>query len=302
MNKKIKTIVTGGAGFIGSHLVDKLLELGHEVHVVDNLSAESNDEFYFNDDAYYYDADITWAKFPVTIFKKADYVFHLAAESRINPTIKNPVRAVEVNTLGTTKMLQLARENNVKRFIYSSTSAVYGLNCKLPTDENSPIDCLNPYSSSKLGGEEQVKVYSKMFGLDTCIFRYFNVFGERSPTKGQYAPVVGLFLKQLKAKKPLNIVGDGEQRRDFVHVSDIVQANILAMQHSTPINGQVFNIGSGENYSINEIALYISDKIKYSPPREGEARDTMANIGNVSGFLGFNPKINIKDWISDQLK
>lgn len=297
-NLKNKVIVTGGCGFIGSHLVDKLIEKKYDVYVIDDLSAESNEQFYFNESAKYYKFDINDDSIPhKEIFEDAKYVFHLAAESRIGPAIRNPVRATEINAVGTTKMLQYSRLYNVEKFIYSSTSSVYGNLCKLPTDEREPIDCLNPYSATKYSGEQMVEMYTKMYGLKTVIFRYFNVFGERSPTTGPYAPVIGIFLRQKNNKETLTIVGSGEQCRDFVHVYDIANVNILAAESETHEGRNLYNIGTGENISINDIAKLISDDITHIPPRDGEAEHTLANITEAEKHLNYKPSMNVKDWI-----
>lgn len=304
MKIKDKIIVTGACGFIGSHLVDRLVELDYDVYGIDDLSAESNDQFYFNDGATYIKRDINELyEVDYKIFKHARAIFHLAAESRIGPAIKNPLKATTTNVLGTTRLLELAREFKVDKFIYSSTSSVYGNTTRLPTNSNCPIDCLNPYSATKYCGEEMVRMYSKMFGLKTCVFRYFNVFGERSPTKGQYAPVIGLFLKARAESKKIKIVGNGQQRRDFVHVSDVVQANISAidMDPTYPWNGHPLNIGSGENLSINEIAAMISPKIEYIPQRIGEAQNTLADLTLAKTFLSFKPMTDVKTWINKQI-
>lgn len=301
MIQNTKVIVTGGCGFIGSHLVDKLIDLSYDVHVIDDESAESNDVFYYNPKAYYYKIDIADLSvrdnYHNHIFSNASFLFHMAAESRIVPAIKDPVKATTTNVIGTVKVLELARKHQIKRVMYSSTSSVYGLKCELPTTEATPIDCLNPYSSTKLCGEEMVKLYSKMYGVDSCIFRYFNVYGERSPTKGQYAPVVGLFLKQREKNKPLIIFGNGEKRRDFIHVHDVVTANLLAMRHPQAIEGEVFNVGSGKNYSINEIASFISEDIDYEDARIGEAEHTLADIYKIRNKFGFTPIYDVKEWI-----
>lgn len=302
MNKN-KIIVTGACGFIASHLIDALVDLDYEVFGIDDLSAESNERFYYNDKALYSHNDINdLLLINYNIFKECKCIFHLAAESRIGPAIKNPIKAVKTNVLGTTVLLEIARQFGIEKFIYSSTSSVYGLDCELPTAESSSINCLNPYSASKFGGEEMVRMYSKMYGLDTCIFRYFNVFGERSPTKGQYAPVIGIFLKNLKDNKPLQIVGDGEQCRDFVHVQDVVHANLLALHHCKPIMGDVFNVGTGQSYSIYDISTYISNRIEHIPARAGDAQDTLANITKIKKVLGYKPTINVKDWILSKVE
>jgi len=247
----MKCLVTGGAGFIGSHLVDKLINLRHTVIVIDDESAISNSEFYHNDEAVYYKNDICDYKSTRELYDGVDFVFHLAANARIQIGLKNPIRCVEVNTLGTTTVLQCAREAGVRKVIYSSTSSSYGLKNKPPLREDMLEDCLNPYSVSKVSGEKLCKMYTDLFELKTVILRYFNVYGERQPLKGQYAPVIGLFLEQAKREEALTVVGDGEQRRDFTHVSDVVQANVDCMY--TNAYG-IINIGTGRNYSVNQIA------------------------------------------------
>ena len=302
----MKSIVTGGAGFIGSHLVDRLIELGHEVIVIDNESATCHDQFYYNKSASYYKYDIADYDLIRTLFNNVDYVFHLAAESRIQPSIENPLLCVRTNTLGTSVVLQCAREADVKRVMYSSTSSAYGRKNIPPLVETMPEDCLNPYSVAKVAGEKMCKMYSDLFGLETIIFRYFNVYGDREPTKGQYAPVVGLFLRQAKAGQPLTIVGDGEQRRDFTHVDDIVQANLDAMkyvaQEGDEYFGTVFNVGTGINHSINELAALISDNVTFIPPRIGESRFTKASINKINKTFGWNPTKKIENYINDKLK
>jgi len=296
-----KSLVTGGAGFIGSNLVDTLLELGHEVVCVDNESAESNEEFYWNPKAYNVKADIVDYTAMKNCMTGIDYVFHLAAESRIQPAILNPIEAVTKNCVGTCTILQAAREIGVKKVIYSSTSSGYGFN-EPPNNEEQPDDCLNPYSVSKVAGEKLCKMYTNLFGLKTISFRYFNVYGERQPLKGQYAPVIGIFLRQRASDESLTIVGDGEQRRDFTHVSDVVQANILAATKDIDeeFYGTLFNVGNGQNYSINEIADKISDNQVNIPPRIGEARTTLANNNKLKSVLGWEPKVNLMEWIESQ--
>ena len=219
MTNKTLSLVTGAAGFIGSNLVDYLIKQGHQVICVDNESAD-NEKFHWNGTTMNVSGDITDYKFMTNVFNKVDYVFHLAAESRLQPAIQNPINAVHKNCVGTATMLQCAREAGVKRFIYSSTSSGYGNN-PWPNTEDQPDDCLNPYSASKVAGEKFCKMYYKLYGLETVVLRYFNVFGQRSPTRGQYAPVIGIFRRQNEAGEPLTIVGDGSQKRDFVHVEDL---------------------------------------------------------------------------------
>ena len=292
------SLVTGGAGFIGSNLVDYLLKQGHEVICVDNESAECNDKFYWNDKACNIIGDITDYKFIKNLFTEVDYVFHLAAESRLQPAIKNPIEAVYKNCVGTTTILQCAREAGVKRLIYSSTSSGYGFNSS-PNVETQPDDCLNPYSASKVAAEKFCKMYSDLYGLETVVLRYFNVFGERSPTRGQYAPVIGIFDRQKNNNEPLTIVGDGTQRRDFIYVGDVAKANLIAAEATLDKKyfGQVFNIGSGINYSVQEIADAISDNQTYIPKRDGEMETTWSNIEKASEILGWKPEVDVLEWI-----
>ena len=296
----MKALVTGGAGFIGSNLVDRLVDMNWEVVVIDNETAECNEKFYWNPKADNHKLDICDYEFTRDLYNDVDYVFHLAAESRLQPAIKNPINAVTKNAVGTCTVLQCAREANVRKVIYSSTSSAYGLN-KYPNYETDPNDCLNPYSVSKVSGEELCKLYTSLYGLKTVIFRYFNVYGERSPTTGQYAPVVGIFLRQKNSGEPLTVVGDGEQRRDFVNVQDVVDANIMSAisNLSDESYGQVYNIGSGENISILEIAKMISDNYIHIPPRDGEAKTTLACIDKARNTFGWKPKLGVRKWIEE---
>jgi UDP-glucose 4-epimerase len=297
----MKSIVTGGAGFIGSNLVDKLVKLGHEVIVIDNESSECHEQFYHNEKASYHKIDI--ADYPGTrhLYEGVDYVFHLAAESRIQPAIDNPLLCVSTNVYGTAVVLQCARESKVKKVIYSSTSSAYGLKNPIPLSEDMPNDCLNPYSVAKTSGEELCKMYTKLFGLKTIILRYFNVYGQREPIKGPYAPVVGLFLRQKKAGESLTIVGDGTQRRDFTHVDDVVDANIRMMSYDGSEIGTVFNVGTGLNHSVNELAKLISDNVVFIPFRLGESKETLANNTKICYNTGWTSTKSIVDYIKDNL-
>ena len=295
------SLVTGGAGFIGSHIVEKLLHWGHMVVVVDNEYSD-NDNFHWRKDTLNIRADITDYKKIKKAFTGVTYVFHCAAEARIGPAIKNPVNAVNINTIGTCNVLQCAREVGAKKVLYSSTSSGYGLN-EAPNIETQPDDCLNPYSVSKIAGEKLCKMYTDLYGLNTIIFRYFNVFGERAPRKGQYAPVTGIFLRQKAAGEPLTIVGDGEQRRDYVYVKDVANANLMAAISNPDDDayGQVYNVGSGKNYSVNEIASFISDDTINIPPRIGEARNSLANIDKIQKTFAWKPEVDVEQWIKTQL-
>jgi len=293
-----KCLVTGGAGFIGSHIVSKLLHNNHEVVVIDNESSEANDAFNWYDDADNHVVDISDFDACRPLFDGVEYVFHLAAHSRIQIAMERPTECLETNYFGTYNMLECAKQVGARRFINSSTSSIYGLANKPPLVETMPSDCLNVYSASKHGAETLCHMYYKLHGLRTITLRYFNVYGARQPLKGQYAPVIGLFEEQKKRGEPLTIVGDGEQRRDFTHVSDVVNANICAMM--TNWTG-VMNIGSGKNHSVNELAAMISDNTVNIPPREGEARETLANCDRAV-LMSWSAHYKLEDYFNDPWK
>jgi UDP-glucose 4-epimerase len=310
---KLKCLVTGGAGFIGSNLVDKLILDGHDVTVIDNESSDAHDQFYWNEKANNYKYNICDYEMCSDVFERhqPDVVFHIAAEARIQPCIIDPLKAVEANVVGTVTILELSRKHKVKRVVYSSTSSAYGLKNTPPLNEDMPNDCLNPYSITKTSGEELCKMYSKLYNLETIIFRYFNVYGERQPLKGQYAPVVGIFKRQKNASEPMTIVGDGEQRRDFTHVSDVVLANIMAAtkefdewqvngsENKIYQYGQIYNVGTGTNYSINQVAEMVGGPTTNIPSRSGESRITLANISKIKREIGWYPKIKLEDWLKN---
>ena len=293
----MRYLVTGGAGFIGSNLVDKLISLGHDVVCIDDESAECHEQFYWNDKAQNYKYDICDYDLIALLFKDIDCVFHVASDARIQPAILNPKKSIQSNAVGTANVLELCRVNNVKKLVYSSTSSAYGKKSLLPNQEIQPSDPLTPYSAAKVFGENLARVYYNLYGLQTISLRYFNVYGDRQPLKGQYAPVIGLFLKQHEEKKPLTVVGDGSQRRDFTHISDVVQANILASEVSQGF-GQVYNIGYGNNYSILDIANMISNDIKFIPPRIGEVQETLASNTKFKDLTGWMPKVSLIEWLS----
>jgi UDP-glucose 4-epimerase len=293
----MKYLVTGGAGFIGSNLVDKLISLGHDVVCIDDESAECHEKFYWNDKAQNYKYDICDYDLIAPLFKDIDCVFHVASDARIQPAILNPKKSIQSNAVGTANVLELCRVNKVDRLIYSSTSSAYGKKALLPNQEIQASDPLTPYSSAKVFGENLARVYYNLYGLKTISLRYFNVYGDRQPLKGQYAPVIGLFLKQHEDGKPLTVVGDGSQRRDFTHISDIVQSNILASEVSQGF-GEVYNIGYGSNHSILDIANMISNDIKFIPPRIGEVQETLASNQKFKDLTGWMPKVSLIEWLN----
>ena len=298
----MKSLVTGGAGFIGSHIVDRLIDLGHEVVVIDTETSQVHDHFYYNNRATYYKYDIADYEITRPLYNNVDYVFHCAAESRIQPTLLNPLLTIKTNVLGTGTVLQCAREAGVKKVIYSSTSSGYGLRNEPPLIEDMPDDCLNPYSVSKISGEKLCSMYTRLFGLKTIVFRYFNVYGPREPLRGPYAPVVGLFLRQHAANEPLTIVPDGTQRRDFTHVDDVVNANILAMSVDGHTHyGEVFNVGTGTNHSVLELAALISNNTIMVEPRKAEAYITLANNEKIKQTFNWQPTKRLEDYIKDRI-
>lgn len=296
MPKKPKAVVTGGCGFIGGHLVDRLVLDGFEVVVLDNLSS-SDADFHYNEGASYVNGDVTDPEIVNSTLEGAEYVFHMAAESRIQPSVKNPHRAYSVNVIGTLNVANACVRNGIKRLVYSSTSSVYGLTETVPSTEEQMTDCLNPYSHSKMLGELIISQINKIHGLDCITLRYFNVFGERAPIKGSYAPVVGIFLNDYKESRTLKIVGDGIKRRDFVHVFDVVESNILAARSSQRFDADVINIGTGRNYSIKEIADEISQEQVYVDDRIGEAIETLADIKIAESRLYYRPTVDVIEWI-----
>ena len=297
-----KMLVTGGCGFIGSNLVDRLAAEGHHVVVIDNLSADSNDKFYFSEspNVSYVHENILNAEAVDICTTGCDHVFHLAAESRIGPTLEDPAKACQVNFVGTCNVLQSALKHKVKSVVYSSTSACYGLATNLPQKETDKIDNLNPYSVSKYAGEDLCSMFYKLWGLNVVNLRYFNVYGERMPTRGIYAPVIGVFLKQKSQGETLTVVGDGLQRRDFVHVQDVVSANILSSMRSS-CYGKSYNVGTGKSFTVLEIAKFISENFRHLPPRIGEARDTQADYSELTKDAGWVPKYNLFDWVASQI-
>ena len=278
----MNVLVTGGCGFIGSNLVDYLLDLGHEVTVIDDLSSGKVD--YCRKKVQYYFEDFKNILLKHEFEKKFDVIFHLAAEARIQPSFNNPLYTCYNNAYGTSVVCEYAREHNCK-IIYAGSSSFYG------------GVYLNPYTFAKWQGEEVIKMYSKVYGIKSSIARFFNVYGPRNPEIGQYTPVVAIFEKQFTEKRPLTIIGDGEQKRDFTHVRDICTALVAMSQLN--LSGKVLNIGTGVNYSINEIANLFDGEKRYLPARPGEARETLADITETIKTIKWKPTIQLKDYISN---
>ena len=295
------SLVTGGAGFIGSHLVDKLLSLGHKVIVIDNESSDGHDEYYWNDDSINYKFDIRNYDDIYPCFVGVNYVFHLAAKASVQASVDHPLPTISTQVMGTANVLEAARQHGIEKFVYSSTSACYGNRNPIPNVETMREDPLNAYAIGKLSGEQLVKSYYGLYGMKTVAFRYTNVYGERARHVGTYAPAVSKFLKMRREGDPLTIFGDGLQRRDFIHVSDVVSANALISFEELENWGEVYNIGYGKNWSIQEIADAISEEQIHLSGRPGEMRETLADIRKSKSELTWKPKIDIIDWIRTQL-
>lgn len=296
-------LITGGAGFIGHHTVQALLAENHKVLVIDNESAVSNETFHWDDRASNYKLDITDYESIRPLFNDVDAVIHLAAQSRIQPSIIDVDTTMRTNVFGTANVLRCAKEAGVKRFVFASSSSVYGNNAT-PNTEDQIEDCLNPYASSKLFGEKMCEMYSNYYGLETISLRYFNVYGPNQPSKGEFATVIAKFEKGISDGEPLTIVGKGTQRRDFTHVDDIVRANIKASTIflNERYFGQTYNVGTGKNYSINEIAKMFNSKTKKIPSRPGEATETLADTMKIGRSLGWFPAKTIDTYVYQFVK
>ena len=291
-----KIVVIGGAGFIGSHIVDALVLHGDEVHVIDSLVAGKKENV--NKRAILHIVDIRNYKDIMPIIEGADYVFHLAALPRVQYSIENPRETNEVNVDGLLKVLVAAQKSGVKKVVFSSSSAVYGDQEILPTKEDTPTMPLSPYAVQKYIGEKYCKMFSDIYGLPTVSLRYFNVYGKRQDPNGAYALVIGRFLDQAKNKLPITITGSGEQTRDFVNVKDIVRANILAMESSLVGSGEVVNIGGGDSCSINNLAEIIGGDVEYVAARI-EPRNTLADISRAKKLLGWGPTVSLTQGIRE---
>lgn len=298
-------LVTGGAGFIGSHIVDELLTQGFEVKVLDDFSEgklQNLNRWKNHKKLTVHKGSILDFNLVKRLCDQVTCIFHLAADSRIQTGITDPCRSMEINVMGTQYVAEAARQAGVKRIVYSASSSAYGKNsAHIQLRESMKTDCLNPYSVSKKTGEEIMDVYNRLYGISTVSLRYFNVYGPRHQEEGRYATVIAIFRKQMREGKKLTVVGDGEQRRDFTFVSDVVIANMMAMMNRS-VTG-VLNIGSSVNMSILNLAAKIlgqseqsiieENKIEWLPPRLGESEYTLADIDEAKCKLGWEPRVNI---------
>jgi len=296
-----KVIITGGAGFIGSHLADKLINQGVEVIIIDNLSTGKKENL--NPKALFVNINLStinikklhWQLFPMKVFKNVDVVFHLAATPQVQYSIDNPTDNNNLHSLINT--LELSKKIEAKRFVFSSSSAVYGNPKITPISETHPTNPLSPYALHKLVGEQYCKLYSDVYNLDTVCLRYFNVYGDRMPNKGAYRSVISIFKEQYNKNQPLNIVNDGEQKRDFIHVNDIIQANILVANLTKKHKGDIFNVGTGQAYTVNKIADMFGGNKKYGEKRI-EPKNSIAENAKIRLDLDWEPKNKLKTWIN----
>ncbi len=298
MNKKF--LVTGGAGFIGTNLVEKLIAEGHEVIVVDDLSAGDN-QARLPIEVLFHKVDVRNTEKLKALAQGVDVIIHLAALPRVQFSIDEPLVAHDVNVNGTLSVLEAARLAGVKRVVLAATSAAYGDQEVLPLTTNLPVQPKSPYALHKYIGEEMLKLWSELYGLETVSLRFFNVYGPHFDPNGPYALVIGRFFKLAADGLPLTITGDGEQTRDFIHVYDVVSALIKSAVSERVGKGEVFNVGSGKQTSINELAKMIGGKIEYVPSRV-EPRYTMADIEETKKVLDWEPKFDLATGIAELKK
>jgi nucleoside-diphosphate-sugar epimerase len=296
-----KAVVTGGAGFIGSHIVDELIARGYETHVVDNLSGGKRDRVPAT--AVFHEVDIIDTLALTEIFKDSSVVFHEAALPRVPFSVDHPAESHQANVDGTLSVLIAARDAGVGRVVYAASGSAYGDQEILPLTETMPANPVNPYGLQKYIGELYLKMFASVYGLKTVSLRYFNVYGPRLDPSGAYALAIGKFLAQRKSGEPITIVGDGTQTRDFTHVHDVVRANMLASESEKVGRGEVINIGAGRNVSVNELADLIdggSERIHL--PARIEAHDSLADVGLAEELLGWKPQVTLEEGIAELKK
>jgi len=294
-----KVIVTGGAGFIGSHIVDACIERGADVNVIDDLYGGKRENV--NKRAKFHELDICDIESIKPIFDSVSYVFHEAALPRVQFSIENPALTHDVNVDGMRNVLICAHEAGAKRVVYAASSSAYGDQEKLPLTEDMEAQPKSPYGLQKYMGELMCKLWSDVYGLQTVSLRYFNVYGTRHDPDGPYALVIGKFLKQLNEGKAMTITGDGEQTRDFTHISDVVRANLLAAESNNVGKGEVMNIGSGNETSVNELSSLIGGPTEYIEARL-EPKRTRADITLAMELLGWEPLFSFEEGIEELKK
>jgi UDP-glucose 4-epimerase len=299
----MKTIITGGSGFIGSHLADLLIKLGHNVAVIDNLSNGRVDNIQHlinNKNFKFHELDITKLEDIKPVFKNVDWVFHLAGMADIVPSIENPKEYYDCNVTGTFNVLESVRIAGVKRFIYAASSSSYGIPDKYPTPETADIRPQYPYALTKHMGEELVLHWSRTYNIPSVSLRLFNVYGPRSRTTGAYGAVFGVFLSQKIHNQPFTVVGDGEQTRDFTYVADVAAAFLKAAE--VQLTGVALNVGSDNHYSVNKLVELIGGDVVYIPKRPGEPDCTYADTALIHKALNWKAEVSFEDGVAHMLE
>ena len=301
-SKKPLAVVTGGAGFIGSHMVDLYLNEGFRVHVIDNLVGgrlQNLEQHKGNNDLRVDTRDVREVKAGDSVYAGARHVVHFAGIGDIVPSIDRPVDYMSANVLGTVCALEAARDAKAGKFVYAASSSCYGLALELPTTENAPISCEYPYALSKYQGEQAALHWSRVYRLPVNSIRIFNAYGTRSKTSGAYGAVFGVFLAQKLNGKPLTVVGDGTQRRDFLYVTDVARAFYLAA--TSPVAGEVFNLGAGKPQTVNRLVELLGGERIALPKRPGEPECTWADISKIQRVLGWKPQVTFEKGVSQML-
>lgn len=299
----IKVLITGGAGFIGSHLAELWLSKGAEVHILDDLSSGSLENLKHIPQIVFHKGSITDAKLVEKVCKKVDFIHHLAAMVSVTESMENPKKCVEYNVNGLLNILEAAKENSVKKVVFSSSAAVYGDEPELPKTNLSKVNPKSPYGITKLDGEFYLQMFKESFGLDSVSLRYFNVYGERQNPKSQYAAAIPIFIDKAVKNEPITIFGDGQQTRDFVHVKDVANANFIAATSKTPQN--FYNIASGQKTKIVDLVKKIislaesQSEINFENERKGDIKFSFASINEVQKDLNFYPKVDLESGLKN---
>ena len=298
----MKALITGGAGFIGSHLADLLLKNNISVLVIDNLYSGSESNLQLakkNKNFHFVNADIVNNDEIEPFFNGVDWVFHLAGLADIVPSINDPKSYFDVNVNGTLNILQSSLKHNVKKLIYAASSSSYGIPDVFPTPESSKINPQYPYALTKYMGEELVIHWNNVYKLKANSMRLFNVYGPRSRTSGAYGAVFGVFLSQKINNKPFTVVGNGKQSRDFTYVTDV--ANAFFMSAKSTVYGEIMNVGSGNHYEINKLVSLLSGEVEYIPKRPGEPDCTFADISKIRDLLAWEPEVTFEEGVNEML-
>ena len=301
-------LVTGGAGFIGAHLVEELLKRGEQVRVLDNFSTGKRDTMeLFSGRVELLEGDLRSYHIVREAVDGVDYVMHQGALPSVPRSVKDPITTNEVNVGGTLNILDAAREAGVKRVVYASSSSVYGANEQIPKREDMLPEPISPYAVAKLTGEKYCQVFARTYGLETVCLRYFNVFGPRQDPGSAYAAFIPVFITGMMAGRPLQVNGDGSVSRDFTYIANVVEANLLAAQ-AEGVSGEVFNVACGGSLSLNEVIGHLQEmlgvvgKITYGCMRVGDVPKSLADIGKAREGLGYEPRVAVKEGLEQTVR